>query len=221
MRWGFELANPGGFCLALVGATVAAGLLASWYHPKQELPPAQIVAMRFPLTVPASNEQQSDTGLSVGQSPPFQLASSASMFMRSTLAQATYGYVESPAINIRASAPRRDPRTTESALNSNDRDRLFNDAQLASIEARLKLTADQRSLWEPVESALRAIRWSHARREAGHNAPDDRSLDLNSQELKALNAVAAALIMTLRADQKDEVRTLTRLMGLEQLASQI
>jgi hypothetical protein len=143
------------------------------------------------------------------------------MFVRSTLAQATYGYVESTAVNIRAAAPRREPRATKSALHSNDRDRLFNDAQLASIEARLKLTADQRSLWEPVESALRAIRWNPARREAGHNAPDDRSLDLNSEELKALKAVAAALIMTLRADQKDEVRTLTRLMGLEQLASKI
>jgi hypothetical protein len=220
MRWGWELANAGKFCLALVGATVAAGLFAGWYHRKQELPPAQIVAMRFPLTVPAS-ELQSDTGLSVGPSPPFQLASTTSMFARSALAQATYGYVESTAVNIRAAAPRREPRAPKSALNSNDRDRLFNDAQLASIEARLKLTADQRLLWEPVESALRAIRWSHARREAGHNAPDDRSLDLNSEELKALKTVATALIVTLRADQKDEVRTLTRLMGLGQLASQI
>jgi hypothetical protein len=100
-------------------------------------------------------------------------------------------------------------------------ERVVRDAQLSIIETRLKLTADQRTLWKPVGSALRATRWDHARREAGHTAPGDRSLDFNSEQLKPLKAAAAALIMTLRADQKDEVRTLTRLMGLEQLASQI
>ena len=44
--------------------------------------------------------------------------------------------------------------------------------------------------------------------------------ELNSEELKRLETAAAPLIATLREDQKEEVRTLTRLMGLEHLASQ-
>jgi hypothetical protein len=95
-----------------------------------------------------------------------------------------------------------------------DRDRLFNDAQLASIEARLKLNAKQRELWHPVESALRAMRWSHDR------AHKEKGLDLNSEELIRLKTAAVPFITTLRDDQKEEIRMLTRLMGLEQLASQ-
>jgi hypothetical protein len=55
---------------------------------------------------------------------------------------------------------------------------------------------------------------------AGGNAHKVRSLELNSEELKRLETAAAPLIATLREDQKEEIRTLTRLMGLEQLASQ-
>jgi hypothetical protein len=95
-----------------------------------------------------------------------------------------------------------------------DRDRLFNDAQLVNIGARLKLSANQRELWHSVESALRAIRWNH---DPGRK---ERSLDLNSEELKRLKTAAVPLITTLREDQKEEIRTLTRLMGFEQLASQ-
>jgi hypothetical protein len=115
------------------------------------------------------------------------------------------------------------PDATRSSRVEHNRGNLFNDAQLASIKARLKLNANQQELWRPVESALRAIRWS--RQEAGLNAHKVRSLELNSlelnsEELKRLETAAAPLIATLREDQKEEVRTLTRLMGLEQLASQ-
>ncbi len=44
---------------------------------------------------------------------------------------------------------------------------LFNDAQLASIKARLRLTRDQESLWPKVEDALRAISWKLATQQKG------------------------------------------------------
>ena len=44
---------------------------------------------------------------------------------------------------------------------------LFNDAQLASIKARLRLTRDQEAYWPQVEQALRAISWKIATQQKG------------------------------------------------------
>ena len=44
---------------------------------------------------------------------------------------------------------------------------LFNDAQLASIKARLRLTRDQEHYWPQVEQALRAISWKIATQQKG------------------------------------------------------
>ena len=225
MRWRGELASPAWLCLALVGAAVIAGLVSGWNPTarKTDFSPAQIIALRFPVgnTVPPNGEQRSAANLFFISLPSFELASVPSGFVRSDLTEQAYGYIGSAADNIPAAAHLRQPRATKPPRGAGNPDDLFNDAQLASIEARLKLNADQQELWRPVESALRAIRWSYVLQGAGQNARKVRGLDLNSEELKRLKTVAAPLIMTLRADQKDEVRTLTRLMGLEQLASQI
>jgi hypothetical protein len=143
--------------------------------------------------------------------PPFQLTSIPSEFLYSIPAGQVLGYRSSATDNVPFLRPTADP---SSSRVERDRDRLFNDAQLASIETRLKLSPNQRELWHPVESALRTIRWSYDR------AHKERSFDLNGEELKRLNTAADPLIATLRQDQKEEIRTLTRLMGLEQLASQ-
>jgi hypothetical protein len=132
--------------------------------------------------------------------------------VHSNLAEQAYGY------NGPAAGNRLGPDATRSSRVEHNRDNLFNDAQLASIKARLKLNANQQELWRPVELALRAIRWS--RQGVGLNAHQARSLELNGGELNRLKMAAVPLIATFREDQKEEVRTLTRLMGLEQLASQ-
>jgi hypothetical protein len=96
---------------------------------------------------------------------------------------------------------------------------LLNDAQIASIKDRLKLTSDQQPYWPQVESALRAITWRH-QGEGTKPAPNEpRTLDPNAVE--GLKSAAIPLIMRLRDDQKSEVRKLARLMGLESVASQL
>jgi hypothetical protein len=214
MRWRAELASPARLCLASGAAAVIASLVTGWTpHSvrKLEFSSTEIEAPRLPPNdpVPPDREQSSDAELFFRPSPSFQLASIPSGFVHSHLSEQAYG----PAAGNRLG-----PDATRSSRVEHNRDNLFNDAQLASIKARLKLNANQQELWRPVESALRAIRWS--RQEAGLNAHKVRSLELNSEELKKLETAAAPLIATLREDQKEEVRTLTRLMGLEQLASQ-
>jgi hypothetical protein len=101
-----------------------------------------------------------------------------------------------------------------------DSSSFFNEAQLASIKTRLKLTPSQQPYWPPLESALRAIQWHRSADKSGHNT-QAKSLDLDGEEVQRLRVAASPLVMTLRADQKDEVRTLLQLMGLEQLASHL
>ena len=98
---------------------------------------------------------------------------------------------------------------------------LLSDVQIAGIKERLKLSSDQESYWPPVESALRAVaRKIHAKRQVD---PSSTSLpiDPESEEVQQLKSAAMPLLFQLREDQKSEVRSLARIIGLEKVASMI
>jgi hypothetical protein len=98
---------------------------------------------------------------------------------------------------------------------------LLSDVQIAGIKERLKLSADQESYWPAVESALRAIaRKIHATRKADPNATG-APIDPDAEEVQQLKSAAMPLLFQLREDQKREVRTLARIIGLERVASMI
>jgi len=100
---------------------------------------------------------------------------------------------------------------------------ILNDAQIASVKARLHLTPDQERMWPAVEAALRDISYSktpaHSASEARVHGKQVASIDPNSSEVQKLKYAAFPLLMSFSEPQKEEVRSLTRLMGLEQLAS--
>ena len=98
---------------------------------------------------------------------------------------------------------------------------LLSDVQIAGIKDRLKLSASQESYWPPVESALRAVaRKIHAGRQANPNAPGV-PIDPESAEVQQLKSAAMPLLFQLREDQKSEVRSLARIIGLEKVAAMI
>ena len=98
---------------------------------------------------------------------------------------------------------------------------LLSDVQIAGIKDRLKLSASQESYWPPVENALRAVaRKIHAGRQANPNAPGV-PIDPDSAEVQQLKSAAMPLLFQLREDQKSEVRTLARIIGLEKVAAMI
>jgi len=98
---------------------------------------------------------------------------------------------------------------------------LLSDVQIAGIKERLKLSADQESYWPAVESALRAVaRKIHATRKADPNATGV-PIDPDAEEVQQLKSAAMPLLFQLREDQKQEVRTLARIIGLEKVASMI
>ncbi|NOJ48838.1 hypothetical protein [Bradyrhizobium archetypum] len=98
---------------------------------------------------------------------------------------------------------------------------LLSDAQIAGIKDRLKLSASQEYYWPPVETALRAVaRKIHAGRQANPNAPGV-PIDPDSAEVQQLKSAAMPLLFQLREDQKSEVRSLARIIGLEKVAAMI
>jgi hypothetical protein len=98
---------------------------------------------------------------------------------------------------------------------------LLSDAQIAGIKERLRLSSAQESYWPGVERALRAVaRKIHATRQANPNATG-APIDPEAEEIRQLKSAAMPLLFQLREDQKREVRTLARLIGLESVAAQI
>ena len=98
---------------------------------------------------------------------------------------------------------------------------LLSDVQIAGIKDRLKLSASQESYWPPVETALRAVaRKIHAGRQANPNA-SGVPIDPESAEVQQLKSAAMPLLFQLREDQKEEVRKLARVIGLDKVAAAI
>ncbi|MDB5617242.1 MAG: hypothetical protein JWQ24_1480 [Tardiphaga sp.] len=97
---------------------------------------------------------------------------------------------------------------------------LLSDAQIAAIKGRLNLTAAQQQNWPAVEEALRAVaRKIHVSRQV--NSASSPPIDPASAEVQQLKSAAMPLLFQLREDQKREVRSLARLIGLNAVASAI
>ena len=100
---------------------------------------------------------------------------------------------------------------------------MLDDAQIASIKQRLHLTPDQEQMWPAVAAALRNIGYAKARDAQRPSASANTqlaSVDPNSSEVQDLKSAAIPMIMSFNDEQKDEVRNLAHVMGLDQLASQ-
>jgi hypothetical protein len=99
---------------------------------------------------------------------------------------------------------------------------LLSDVQIAGIKERLRLSADQESYWPAVENALRAVaRKIHATRKTDPTTSGAPPIDPEAEEVQQLKSAAMPLLFQLREDQKQEVRALARIIGLEKVAAQI
>ena len=98
---------------------------------------------------------------------------------------------------------------------------MLNDAQIASIRERLHLTPDQERMWPSVEAALRSIAYAKARDASRRGAATAvASLDPDSAEVQDLKSAAIPLLMSFNDEQKNEVRSLAHVMGLDRLAAE-
>ena len=98
---------------------------------------------------------------------------------------------------------------------------LLDDGAISGLKTRLRLTADQMEYWPAVENALRDVARTQLRHTPKQKQTGKINIDVNSSEVQSLIWAAMPLLMRLREEQKSEVRKLARILGLEQVASQI
>jgi hypothetical protein len=128
------------------------------------------------------------------------------------LASVTSKPVELNAAPLPPRKPKRAPETSEG---------LLDDAQIAGIRTRLRLTPPQEEYWPAVEAALREVGRVHFRRGALRANGSAPNIDVNSPEVQKLIWAAMPLLRQLREDQKREVRQLVRVIGLHSVAAHI
>ncbi len=98
---------------------------------------------------------------------------------------------------------------------------ILDDAQIASIKTRLHLTPDQERMWPAVEAALRNMAYKRTQQAAARGAARNvQAAAVDPEAVEGLKSAAVPLIMSFSSEQKEEVRSLAHVMGLDQLASQ-
>ena len=75
-------------------------------------------------------------------------------------------------------------------------------------------------MWPAVEAALRNINYARAQPAHGSGAAETQTADVDPHAVQGLKSAASPLIMSFNAEQKEEVRDLVHVMGLDQLASE-
>ena len=212
---------------AVIGAVIAAslaGLLVGWSEAQsKDLTPAEVVAFRFPSgwnnlpaqTTPGVTAIAKRHQILFDPNPSYELASADS---KPVIPSGVLAYAD-PVESVASSSPRAPearPAEKKAAPRPPKPDNhVLNDAQISSIKARLKLSPDQERYWPAVEAALRGIAYK-VNKSGGKLA----SIDPESNEVQQLKNAAIPLIMMFNERQKDEVRQLVQVMGLQRLAAQ-
>ena len=98
---------------------------------------------------------------------------------------------------------------------------ILDEAQIASIKTRLHLTPDQERMWPAVEAALRNMAYKRTQQAAARGtARNVQAAAVDPEAVEGLKSAAVPLIMSFSSEQKEEVRSLAHVMGLDQLTSQ-
>jgi hypothetical protein len=208
-------------CFLVVGAAATAIL------GRDSIPAARYELASVPAdTGPVSNKESKKDRLVVAALAAFeppQAAPVPSEPLRQAYASTAPADLGIPRVTAPAMAPSVAPAKPKAAAKAAPQKNyaLLSDIQIAGIKDRLKLSASQESYWPPVETALRAVaRKIHAKRQADPNAAGI-PIDPEAEEVQQLKSAAMPLLFQLREDQKSEVRSLARIIGLEKVASMI
>jgi hypothetical protein len=226
----------------LLGNWHAIGLRST--DPSPGLSPAQSVALRFPDV--QADAAVADTAAATTSTISRTIPTSAMVLGGAQLALLSPEPIAGPALaqpklqvavpqvappvptapQPRAAVQRRGELTSaaeSAARHANRPGFVLNDAQIASIKGRLQLTPDQERMWPSVEAALRSIAYAKAQAanlRGASAATAVASLDPDSAEVQDLKSAAFPLILSFSDEQKNEVRSLAHVMGLDRLASE-
>ena len=215
-------------CFLVTGAAVTSILSRESMSLSEAAMPAPVVAN------PVANRESKQDRLSVislaqASVEPTQSIRSASEILRQAYASSSTADVEAakavaalaPATVEAASAPQPAKPKVAARPAPQKSYALLSDAQIAGIKDRLRLSSSQESYWPGVETALKAVARKLNAAKLSNPQASAAQLDPDCEEVQQLKSAAMPLLFQLREDQKDEVRKLARIIGLEQVASAI
>ena len=215
-------------CFLVAGAAVTSILSRETLSLSEAAIPAPVVTNPV-ANREAKQDRLSVMSLAVASVEPEQHIRSASEILRQAYASSSTADVEAakavaalPPVAVEA-VPAPQPAKPKAAARPAPQKSyaLLSDAQIAGIKERLKLSSSQEYYWPAVETALRAVaRKLQAEKLSNPNARPSQ-IDPDSEEVQQLKSAAMPLLFQLREDQKDEVRKLARIIGLEKVAAAI
>ena len=212
-------------CFLVAGAAVAS-ILGRDSVPT--LPPSQMTSLdiKSSALVPnreAKQDRLAAVSFATASLEPPQATAAALSELRHAYASSDPADLPTSAVApLAASPPTPQKPKLAAKLQPQKQYALLSDAQIAGIKEHLNLSPEQESYWPAVENALRAVaRKIHATRQATPNAAGVPPIDPDAEEVQQLKSAAMPLLFQLREDQKNEVRKLARIIGLEKVAAQI
>ena len=171
-------------------------------------------------TIPQARSQASVEQPAIEKLTPEAVAPTPERRMART---ASVDSATTPAANVaaRPAAPARASAAPAHMPAANRASYILDDAQIANIKARLHLTPDQERMWPAVEVALRHIAYKRTQQAAAHGAARNvQAAAVDPEAVEGLKSAAVPLIMSFNSEQKEQVRNLAHVMGLDQLATQ-
>ena len=213
--------------IALIALTcvLVAGAAASSILGRDSVPAARADMASVMVKSPVANRESKQDKLAVTRLAlaSFEPAQTASLSepLRQAYASAASADIEIPKVSAEAPATLPKPKLAAKPAPQKTYT-LLSDEQIATIKERLRLSSDQEYYWPAVETALRAVaRKIHASRHGDTRVAGVPPIDPDAAEVQQLKSAAMPLLFQLREDQKQEVRSLARLIGLDKVAAQI
>jgi hypothetical protein len=94
---------------------------------------------------------------------------------------------------------------------------VLNEAQLAGIKRRLNLTREQERYWPAVEAELRKLEYKKEANAA--KGTHTAAVDTSKVNVEGLKSAGFPLVMSFNDDQRQELKSLAHLLGLESVMS--
>jgi hypothetical protein len=243
-------------CLALLGGAGIGGLAAGWTARSglmtdhattvrvAEMPPADIVNLRFPADWGETAEAATPAKLAFASAdgsitlfnpkPMYPVAAASEPVPTVQAAAHTAPAIAAPAKpkpaaqQTAAAAPNPAPARIQLASASSKpvvaakparAHAVLNDSQIASIKRRLNLTPDQERYWPAVEAELRKMEYSKGANGKSTQGTRMAQIDMSKVDVDGLKSAGFPLVMSFNDDQRRELKSLAHLLGLDSVMS--
>jgi hypothetical protein len=91
---------------------------------------------------------------------------------------------------------------------------VLSEQQLAGIKKRLNLNAEQERYWPAIAAELRKMEYKRDQKAGAHAA-----VDMSKVNIEGLKSAGLPLVMSFSEDQRQELKSLAHLLGLEKAVS--